>query len=93
MHAAGFLPERFLGVSFGSVGWQKTCFSLCEYGYRCRLLLEVYTVDRCDVYARCLTDSEQTRSGTSHVDEPWGQRSEASPESLPASRWTHNPRR
>lgn len=40
-----------------------------------------------------LTDSVQRRSGTSHVGVPRGQRSEASPESPPASRWTHNPGR
>lgn len=39
-----------------------------------------------------LTGSVQRRNGTSHVGVPRGQRSEASPESPPASQWTHNPR-
>lgn len=39
-----------------------------------------------------LTDSVQRRSGTSREDVPRGRRSEASPESPPASRWTRNPR-
>lgn len=45
----------------------------------------------CRACCRHLTDSVQRRSGTSHVDGPRGRRSEASPESPPASRWTHNP--